>query len=314
MALWMRFLVLIPLILSFVAFVLANLALFAGHQQGFMEDYAVIRLNTSQLGQDMFKNGKSHSSNDDKDDDGDESIFDKLKDKVHDIKDDAKDKLGDIANDIIANIAEDLGISQWYSVHIMNACQGEFGANATAAHFSLNTTNCTHSSPSNRFNLTEILDQELSVGPLDLSLADISWPDSIQDKISDLNSALLALFVFFVLGVGFSGLSMLACIPAFLLGDKKIILFINTALASLAATTITLGSIVVTAASSIAVNAINKAGKKITLVATKGTKFYTISWIAAIFMIISTLFWVSKFAMLWKKEKKDRERYSKERF
>lgn len=165
-----------------------------------------------------------------------------------------------------------------------------------------------------RFNLTEILNQELSIGPLDISLADIDWPDSIQDKISDLNSALLALFIFFVMGVGFSGLSMLACIPAFLLGDKKIILFINTILASLAAATITLGSIIVTAASSIAANAINKAGEKITLVATKGTKFYIIAWIAAIFMIISSLFWIGKFAMLWKKEKRDRERYSKERF
>jgi hypothetical protein len=166
--------------------------------------------------------------------------------------------------------------------------------------------------PLDRFNLTEILSKELSIGPLDLSLSDISWPDSIQDKIGDLNSALLALFVFYVLGVAFSGLSMLACIPAFLLGDKKIVLFANTVLAALAATTITLGSIIVTAASSIAVNAINKDGKTVTLVATKGTKFYTISWIAAAFMMISTLFWAGKFAMLWKKEKKDRERYSKE--
>ncbi|KAM0465717.1 hypothetical protein ACHAPV_001774 [Trichoderma viride] len=308
-----RFLVLIPLILSLVAFVLTNLALFAGHQQGFMEDYAVIRLNTSELGQNIFKNDKSSSKSGD-DDDDDDSIFGKIKGKVHDLTDKGKDKLNDIAGDIIENIAEDLGISQWYSIHIMNACQGEFGANATAAHFKLNTTNCTHSSPSNRFNLTEILNQELSIGPLDISLADIDWPDSIQDKISDLNSALLALFSFFVLGVGFSGLSMLACIPAFFLGDKKIILFINTALASLAAATITLGSIVVTAASSIAANAINKAGEKITLVATKGTKFYIISWIAAIFMIITSLFWTGKFAMLWKKEKRDRERYSKERF
>ncbi|KAM0484381.1 hypothetical protein ACHAPX_001804 [Trichoderma viride] len=312
MAALKNFLVLIPLILSFVAFVLTNLALFAGHQQGFMEDYAVIRLNTSELGQNIFKNDKSSSKSDD--DDGDESIFDKVKGKVHDLTDKGKDKLNDIAGDIIGDIADDLGISQWYSVHIMNACQGEFGANATVDHFKLNTTNCTHSSPSNRFNLTEILNQELSIGPLDISLADIDWPDSIEDKISDLNNALLALFIFFVLGVGFSGLSMLACIPAFLLGDKKIILFINTALASLAAATITLGSIVVTAASSIAANAINKAGEKITLVASKGTKFYIISWIASIFMIITSLFWIGKFAMLWKKEKKDRERYSKERF
>ncbi|KAL7921197.1 actin cortical patch SUR7/pH-response regulator pali [Trichoderma austrokoningii] len=314
MAVFTRFLVLFPLILSLVAFVLTNLALFAGHQQGFMEDYAVIRLNTSELGQNILKDGKSSSKSGDDDDDGDESIFGKLMGKVDDLKDDAKDKLGDIAGDIIANIAEDLGISQWYSVHIMNACQGEFGANSTAAHFTLNTTNCTHSSPSNRFNLTEMLNHELSIGPLDINLADIDWPDSIEDKIRDLNSALLVLFVFFVLGVGFSGLSMLACIPALLLGDKKIILLTNGAFASLAATCIVLGSAVVTAASSIVASAINKAGEKISLVATTGTKFFTISWVAAVLMIITSLFWIGKFMMLWKREKRNREVYSIDKY
>jgi hypothetical protein len=45
MAALLRFVVIVPLVLSFVAFVLTNLALFAGHQQGFMEDYAVIRVS-----------------------------------------------------------------------------------------------------------------------------------------------------------------------------------------------------------------------------------------------------------------------------
>lgn len=159
-----------------------------------------------------------------------------------------------------------------------------------------------------------MLDQQLSLGPFDISLANIHWPGSIQVKISTLNSALYALFVFYVLGVGFSGLSTLACIPAFILQDKKLILMANTALASLGAATITLGSIIATAASSIAVNAINIEGKPVTLVATRGTQFYALTWVAAALMMLSTLFWVGKFAMLWKKEKKDRERYSKERF
>ncbi|PTB43814.1 hypothetical protein M441DRAFT_65614 [Trichoderma asperellum CBS 433.97] len=291
MALIQRSLVLIPLALSFIAFVLINLALLSGHQQGFMEDYAVIRLNTSMLGQNILRDGRlSGRSNDGSDD----NVFGKIN---------AKDKLGDIADDILANIAEDLGISDWYSIHIMNACQGEFGANTTA-YFSLNTTNCTHSSPSNKFNLTKILNQEMSIGPLGLSLADISWPDSIQDKISSFNSALLALFIFFILGATFTGLSMLACISAFFLGDKNIILLANAILALLAATMITLGSIIVTAASSIAVDGINKAGEKITLVADKGIKFYIISWVAVIFIILSTLFWITKATMLWKKDKR----------
>lgn len=45
MSILLRFIVVIPLILSFVTFVLTNLALFAGHQKGFMEEYAVIRVS-----------------------------------------------------------------------------------------------------------------------------------------------------------------------------------------------------------------------------------------------------------------------------
>ncbi|KAH6607680.1 hypothetical protein Trco_003993 [Trichoderma cornu-damae] len=308
MALLLRFVVLIPLILSFVAFVLTNLALFAGHQQGFMEDYAVIRLNASMLGQNVLRGDQESGGGSDDGDDG--SILDRVKDKVHDLGDGVKGKIGHV----IGDVAGELGISDWYSIHIMNACQGGFGPNATTTHFKLDVTNCTLSSPSNRFNLTDVLDQELSLGPLHLSLADIQWPDSIQDRIGNLNSALLALFVFYVLGVGFSGLSMLACIPAFLLQDKKILLLANTALASLAAAAITLGSVIATAASCIAADAINKAGEKVTLAAYKGTKFFAITWIAAVFMVVSTLFWAGKLMMLRRREKKERERYPKERF
>ncbi|KAL7937845.1 actin cortical patch SUR7/pH-response regulator pali [Trichoderma chlorosporum] len=312
MSVILRFAVLIPLIFSLVAFVLTNLALFAGHQNGFMEEYAVIRINTTMLGQNLLQtDDKSNSSSSD---DGDDSLWDKLKGKVDGLKDDTKGKINDIAGDIIGDIADELGVSDWYSLHIMNACWGGFGPNATASHFQLNVTNCTQSSPQIHFNLTEIMDHQLSLGPFHISLEKLQWPGSIQTKIAALNSALMALFVFYVLGVGFSGLAMFACIPAFFLGDKRIILMVNTALASIAAAVITLASIIATAASSIAANAINSDGKSVSVVATKGTKFYTITWVTAGLMILSTAFWMGKFMLIWKKEKKERERYSKERF
>lgn len=158
------------------------------------------------------------------------------------------------------------------------------------------------------------MDHQLSLGPFHISLEKIKWPGSIQVKINTLNAALMALFVFYVLGVGFSGLSMLACLPAFVLGDKRIILMINTAFASLAAGVTTLASIIATAASSIAANDINIEGKPVTVVATKGTKFYGLTWSASILMILSAAFWIGKFMLIWKKEKKERERYSKEGF
>lgn len=49
MAVLLRFAVLIPLIFSFVAFVLTNLTLFAGSKKGFMEEYAVVRVSKNRL-------------------------------------------------------------------------------------------------------------------------------------------------------------------------------------------------------------------------------------------------------------------------
>lgn len=39
-----RFLVLIPLVFSIASAILVALALFAGHEKGFMEDYAIARV------------------------------------------------------------------------------------------------------------------------------------------------------------------------------------------------------------------------------------------------------------------------------
>lgn len=44
-----RFFVFFPLVLSMVGFILSMLCLFAGHKEGFMEDYSVARVSPSCL-------------------------------------------------------------------------------------------------------------------------------------------------------------------------------------------------------------------------------------------------------------------------
>jgi len=44
-----RFFVLLPLVLSLVAFILSMLCLFAGHKEGFMEEYSVARVGLKQI-------------------------------------------------------------------------------------------------------------------------------------------------------------------------------------------------------------------------------------------------------------------------
>lgn len=146
-----------------------------------------------------------------------------------------------------------------------------------------------------RLNLTALLDHELSVGPIKLNLADIQWPDSVQDSIDTLNSALLALFIIFVLGAGFSGLSALATVFALWKPELRRVILVNFTLASLGFFSILIGSALAAIAANKGAAKINEKGGKIGLTAERGTKFSIISWIATVFMAVVTLFWVGKF-------------------
>ncbi|RAL58086.1 hypothetical protein DID88_009699 [Monilinia fructigena] len=51
----------IPMVCSIVTFVLAMLCLFAGNKPGFMEDYHIVTLNTSEVGQNLVPTKTSGS-------------------------------------------------------------------------------------------------------------------------------------------------------------------------------------------------------------------------------------------------------------
>ncbi len=72
---------------------------------------------------------------------------DDIGDAVDDIQDDVTDEFNDLINNAADKLADTLGISQWYSFHIMNTCEGDFAPNATVPGSWYNTTNCTARAP-----------------------------------------------------------------------------------------------------------------------------------------------------------------------
>lgn len=168
----MKLLVGIPLLFSAVSFVLTMLALFAGHQKGFMEDYHVIMFNTSTLGQNWLENVASGSSSSSSSptttaasatttstDTGIFGIGGGHKPRgllssieasatalVGSLESQAASILNDVGNDIGDKLANELGIEQFYSIHVMDLCQGDFAPNATDPHGTwLNISSCTQS-------------------------------------------------------------------------------------------------------------------------------------------------------------------------
>ncbi|KAF4450500.1 hypothetical protein F53441_6390 [Fusarium austroafricanum] len=296
-----RFFILLPLVLSMVAFILSMLCLFAGHKEGFMEEYSVARLNTSMIGHNLLSTGNDASTNDDKNDDG---FFGKVTDKWKEVKDDIKGKINNITGDVADELADTIGISEWYSIHIMATCDGQYKPNATSPGAGFNVTNCTNSAPEKRFNLTEMLDKQLSVGPFKLSLTDINWPDDIQDSIDLLNSALLATFVFYVVAVGLTGLAMLASLGAFFLFARRGVNAVNVILSGLAALVLLIASILVTVAGKKGVKAINKIGDNVGVSASLGNKFLGLTWAAAGLMIIAAIYWVMHLCLMRRERKR----------
>ncbi|KAF9870341.1 SUR7 protein [Colletotrichum karsti] len=280
----MHFTAILPLVLSIVAFVLSFLALFAGHKEGFMENYDVIRLNTSGLGQNVLNIGSDQPDNDD-------NPFDRI---VGIVRNKTNDIINDIGNDVADRLAEELGISHWYSLHLMDVCQGDFAPNVTAPSTWLNVSGCTQPKPGPNVNLTKMLDQELSVGPLRLSLADLDWPETIEDALDKVNKALLSIFVLYVLGIGFSGLAILGSLAAIFLGFSKGVTIVNFVFAILAAIVLFAGSLVTTIGAREGAKQINDLGDDIGLSANVGTKFMIISWVAFAVMAAAAVYWVTQ--------------------
>jgi hypothetical protein len=190
MALLQRLIILFPLALSIVGIVLSALCLFAGHEEGFMEEYAIARvrpnqpsenntfekrkllltnrqLNTSMVGHDLFdltSDGEAEEeaeADSDDDDDEDSSWFDDItgdiSDTVSDAFDDVQGLVEDTLNNVTASaadaVAEALGISEWFSIHVMTACQGMYEPDASASDPGLNTTDCTGAAPDSTLRL-----------------------------------------------------------------------------------------------------------------------------------------------------------------
>lgn len=63
------------------------------------------------------------------------------------IRDGVEDLLNGVAGGVTDRLAASLGISQWYSLHVLESCEGNFAPSASDPKASLNVTECTSTPP-----------------------------------------------------------------------------------------------------------------------------------------------------------------------
>ncbi|KAI1810635.1 actin cortical patch SUR7/pH-response regulator pali [Poronia punctata] len=295
-----------PILLTFVAFVLAMIALLAGTgpQQKSLEPYHIIAVNMTNFGQDLIASANADKPKPSEDDDDSDSLWDKIKDGADDLGDKISGTINNITNDLADDLIEELGISEWYSIHIMTACQGMFVPDSKDVTYNL--TNCTAQQAGLYLNLTDILDHEVEAGPLNLNINQIPIPETVQDALDIVNDALLALLVFYAIASGIAGLSFFASIAMVaLLHMRRVtkrIIWANVALTATGALALLIASAVVTFVNNKGAEKIDHAGRDVGITAIKGAEFMLLSWITFGLMAATSAFWgllTLKFTQRW---------------
>lgn len=140
----------VPILCSLAATVLAFLVLFAGNSPNFMEDAHIIMLNTSSLGKDLTATATTGGNKPTSTDSacGDLPGFlgkgcSAAASAVGSAATQAAAALGDLGDDIADKLAAKLGIKEFYSLHVLDACEGDFAPNATAPDAGYNVSSCT---------------------------------------------------------------------------------------------------------------------------------------------------------------------------
>lgn len=269
----MRWSSILTLLCSAAALVLSFLLLFAGGTRSFLQNTDVLTLNMSRLGYvgDVFNTT-----------DGDGGLLDSLINS-------AQDAANGLINDATSEIASQLNISDFYSVHVMNYCKGMFEPNGTVAangsHVSKNTTYCSPRDAMFHFNVTKIVDDAL---PDQITLGDINWPDSINDAEDAIRTASIAAVVLYILAIVFTGLAFFGAIFGFFTAGR-LSACCNLLVDLLAFLSIGAASAVATVVIVKAVDALNHYGNDIGISATRGNQFMAMTWAATGLMLIALI-------------------------
>jgi len=142
-----------------------------------------------------------------------------------------------ISNSIDKNVSGKLGIRQWYSLHLLNYCEGFYSPNALTPH-SYNVTLCSNRTMMYHFDFTGIIGNELNRGKSGLTLKKIQWPSTIQDGLSVLNRTIDTTFILYMIGLFATGLALVTAPVTFFFDGGRFVPLGKAGLAFVRAPTI----------------------------------------------------------------------------
>lgn len=157
-------------------------------------------------------------------------------------------------------------------------------------------------------DLSTLLDQELSIGPFNISLSDLGFTDKLTSKLQKLPTIFEALAAIYIVSAVFAALTLLASLASiFLLPSGKLILA-DLVLALFAALFILVGSLMYTIGAKAVVGKIQDLGAgDIGLEVEVGTKFQALTWASFALIALAATYWVWEFVAAMRARKRERK-------
>lgn len=155
-----------------------------------------------------------------------------------------------------------------------------------------------------RLNVTALLEKELSVGPVDVSLSDLGWNDEIQEKVESINKVLLGLFILYVIGMAASAACVLTGGVAVFAPGRRSVTFVNLAVASLGSLVLSVASVIDTMAVTKGFGEINDAADNVGVRVGGGRKFLALAWAATAVANVVSFFWTVRAVGVLRRQRK----------
>ncbi|KAF2144795.1 uncharacterized protein K452DRAFT_266904 [Aplosporella prunicola CBS 121167] len=183
------------------------------------------------------------------------------------------------------------GDHAWYSVHVMNYCEGNFESDGSKTLISCSTGMAFFS-----FDPIEVLKAQ-SEGPIA-----VSFKGDITTVGSKMKDAYKATFFLLCMGLAAAAIEVVLSIVAVIMDLRRpihgtTISFINLGLATTAFLGLGLASGIITGVMIEAVKKINQSRAETGLVAAKGDKFLAMAWAATGLMLLATCLWLVDYSV-----------------
>ncbi|KAH0290672.1 hypothetical protein M436DRAFT_41631 [Aureobasidium namibiae CBS 147.97] len=273
---------LIPVIFGLAALVLTLLCIFAGSKPSFMQDYSIITLNTSRIGQNVFNTTASTNS--------DSNIFSQIWDNV-------TNSIESSINTDIHSFAKELGLHDFYSAHLLDYCEGYYtptavpNATLSKSDIGINVTACSNRTSFFHFDPTTALQRELNKTGTGITLEELHWPSAVNSGIRALRIAQKAAFLLYCISAGLIILATAFSLLSFFV-HGRLSAFVDILLWTLAFFAALLASAITTAVAVKAAHVVNEHGRDVGVTAKRGGKFTALTWVATGLCGLNVFVWV----------------------